>query len=97
LGKVQVKGKKDAIAVYEILDGDAPEIAQLKIETREDFEEGLGLYFRKDFTAAASIFKKITNINPKDLSAQLYLKNSARFMVEGVPDDWQGIEAMDSK
>ncbi len=39
-------------------------------------------------------FKKVTTLNVKDVSAQLYLKLSAKYMVEGVPENWSGVETM---
>ena len=42
-------------------------------------------------------FEKVLTINPKDKTAQLYLERSAQFMAQGVPDDWQGTEIMESK
>ncbi|MBL7129006.1 MAG: response regulator [Ignavibacteria bacterium] len=97
LGKVQVKGKKDIVSVYEFYDGDPEEIKKLKIETKSDFEEGLNLYFKILFADAAVFFKKVVDQNPNDRAARLYLEHCAHFMVQGVPDDWTGIELMVSK
>lgn len=97
LGKVQVKGKQKPVAVFEITDGDPPEIFELKKQTKTDFEEGLNSYFAKEFTEAAVCFKKVLKIHPEDKTAQLYLERSARFMVQGVPDGWEGIEEMAAK
>jgi len=36
-------------------------------------------------------------INSDDKTADLYLKRAAQFMVQGVPDDWDGIETLDHK
>ena len=54
-------------------------------------------YYRKNFTEAASWFKRVLNINPQDRAAELYLGDSARFMVEGVPEDWEGVHQMEFK
>ena len=97
LGKVQVKGKKEAVAVFEIYDGDTDAVKALKISTQTNFEEGLRCYFAKEFVAAAGCFKKVLAVSPDDKTAQLYLERSAQFMVQGVPEDWQGIEIMESK
>jgi hypothetical protein len=97
LGKVQVKGKDVPISLYEAYDGDPEAIIELKLKTKADFEEGLHLYFEKEFAEAAVFFKKVLKINPQDKTAKLYLERSAQFMVQGVPEDWQGVEAMESK
>lgn len=97
LGKVQVKGKQNPVAVFEITDGDPEKIFELKKQTKTDFEEGLSSYFAKEFTEAAVCFKKVLKIHPEDKTAQLYLERSARYMVQGVPDDWEGVEEMAAK
>ena len=97
LGKVQVKGKNQAVAVYEIYDGDADELLDIKMKTTANFEEGLCYYFAGEFAEAAVMFKNVLKENPTDKTAKLYLERAAQFMVHGVPEGWQGIEAMESK
>lgn len=97
LGKVQVKGKIKAASIYEIFDGDAPEIVELKSRTKADFEEGLKYYFSRKFTISAICFERVLDSNPADKSAKLYFEHAAKFMAEGVPEAWTGIETMESK
>jgi two-component system sensor histidine kinase ChiS len=97
LGKVLVKGKNQAVSVYEIYDGDPENVIKLKIDTTSYFEEGLHNYFAKEFAEAAVLFTNVLKVNPSDKAAQLYLERSAQFMVYGVPDDWQGVEAIENK
>jgi len=97
LGKVQVKGKKEAVSVFEIYDGDPEKMIELKLKTKSDFEEGLHLYYAKEFAEAAVCFKQVLKTNPDDKTADLYLKRSAQFMVQGVPDDWDGVETLEHK
>jgi hypothetical protein len=42
-------------------------------------------------------FKNVLNVHSADKTAEIYLRRSARFVVEGVPEDWEGVEAMESK
>jgi signal transduction histidine kinase/class 3 adenylate cyclase/CheY-like chemotaxis protein len=97
LGKVQVKGKKECVSVFEIYDGDPASSIELKLKTKTDFEEGLHCYFAKDFAQAVVRFKNVLTVNPNDKTAELYLRRSARFVVEGVAADWEGVETMESK
>jgi len=32
--------------------------------------------------------------NPKDEAARLYLQRAAHYMVNGVPEDWEGTQVM---
>lgn len=97
LGKVQGKGKQQPISVFEITVGDSREISDLKSRTKTDFEAGLNHYFAKEFTEASVCFKNVLKTNAKDKTAKLYLERSAQFMVQGVPEDWEGVEAMANK
>jgi len=67
------------------------------LKTKSDFEEGLQQYFAKEFAEASVCFKNVLKANPDDKTAQLYLERSAQFMVQSVPEDWEGVEAVDSK
>jgi signal transduction histidine kinase/ligand-binding sensor domain-containing protein/class 3 adenylate cyclase/CheY-like chemotaxis protein len=97
LGKVQVKGKKEPVSVFEIYDGEPEPIIDLKLKTKTDFEEGVQRYFAKEFAEAAVFFKKVLKMNDADKTAKLYLERSAQFMVHGVPENWEGVEALESK
>jgi len=97
LGKVQVKGREGAMSVFEIFDGDSDKMIELKMHTKFDFEKGLKYYFSRKFEDGAVQFKKVLNTNPHDKPAHHYRERCAQFMVQGIPQDWQGIEVMESK
>ena len=97
LGKVQVKGKEDSVSVFEIYDGDPEQTIEFKLETKVDFEQGLVYYFDRKFAEASVCFKNVLEANADDKTAKLYLERSAQFMVQSVPDDWEGVEAVDHK
>jgi class 3 adenylate cyclase len=97
LGKVQVKGKQTAVAVYEIFNGEPERMIDLKLKTKADFERGLAHYTAKEFADASVCFNTVVKTNPDDKTAKLYLERSAQFMVQGVPEAWQGVEAMEGK
>ncbi len=92
-----MKGKDVPISLFEVYDGDAEPIIELKLRTKRDFEEGLHQYFDKEFTEASVCFNKVLKANPVDKTARLYLERSAQFMVKGVPENWEGVEAVKSK
>lgn len=89
LDRAQVRGKREPIPVFEILDGD-PATMNLKLQTRPTFEEGLHLYYERRFAEASVRFNQVLERNPADKAARLYLQRAARWMVQGVPPDWDG-------
>ncbi|MEM8898326.1 MAG: adenylate/guanylate cyclase domain-containing protein, partial [Bacteroidota bacterium] len=97
MGKVQVKGRKEAIGVYECIDGDDSTQRNFKKANIPDFEEALEAYFNRDFVKSMTGFKKILKENPDDKAAYHYLAKSSKYVVDGVSEDWTGIESMKTK
>lgn len=94
LDVVKVKGKKEAVYIFEILDGEPKDIKTLKIETKLDFGKGLQLYKNKEFDNALKIFKSINKINPGDQAASLYIARCKNILEFGVPENWDGVETI---
>ena len=97
LERVKVKGKSKAVTVYEVFDSDAPKIKELKNKTLADFEIGLALYRQKKFAEAQHYFKQMLRVYADDKAALIYIERCEHFQKDGVPDDWDGVEALDSK
>ncbi|MBN1484879.1 MAG: response regulator [Chloroflexia bacterium] len=87
LGRVQVKGKREAISIFEIFQGDREETARLKSESRPIFERGLRLYQEQAFAAAREDFEQVVERNPVDQAAQFYLQRAAYYMDHAVPSN----------
>ena len=94
IDKVRVKGREDAVTVYEVFEGDGDAIVELKERTKPGFESGLELYYGKKFSEASVHFNQVLEKNPQDLAARIYLKRCANYMVNGVPSDWTGVETL---
>ena len=97
LGKVQVKGKKQAVKIHECFDGDLPEIEQCKNEYHSDFESALQHFHDKKFTRAATTLGQIVLKNPEDKTACLFFNKANQLMLNGVGDGWTGVEMMSVK
>lgn len=97
LGKVRVKGKTKPLSVFEITNANSQDVYKLKQQSLNDFETGMKYFFDREFTNASVHFKKVLDVNPQDKTAQFYLERSARYMVQGVGDNWEGVETLDSK
>lgn len=57
---------------------------------KNDFEEGLQLFYDKRFAEASVSFNNVLQMYPEDLASSLYLKRSAQYMVlnrPGFPGD----------
>lgn len=97
MDRVRVKGRQDAVTVYEVFEGDPAGLADLKEQTKPAFEHGIELYYRKKFSEASVDFNQVLEKNPVDLAARIYLKRCANYMVNGVAPDWTGVETLSEK
>ncbi|MBD2576454.1 response regulator [Oscillatoria sp. FACHB-1406] len=73
LDRVRVKGKNQAIAIFEIFDGDPEEVRALKLQTKSEFERAIVYYYQQQLEPAEQIFQEILRLNPEDRAAALYL------------------------
>lgn len=78
IGKVRVKGKRDSVSVFEIFDGDPPDLLEQKRRAQAHFERGVASYFLKRFEESAEMFEKVLEIMPQDTAARVYLKGLKR-------------------
>jgi two-component system sensor histidine kinase ChiS len=97
LDKVQVKGKNSSIAIFEIFDGETPDIFKLKLGTKADFARGVELYNRKEFETALTFFRKVLEMNPKDKAAAIYEKRCENFLKYGIEEEWDGVAVLTEK
>ncbi|HBL58476.1 MAG TPA: hypothetical protein DDZ80_08150 [Cyanobacteria bacterium UBA8803] len=80
IDKVKVQGKSQAVAVFEVFDGDSPEIREAKLASKTLFEEGLLLYYRDRISEAAQKFTQCLQINPEDRVTLTYLEQCQQQM-----------------
>lgn len=74
--RVAVKGKSQLVSVFEVFNGDPPDLRAGKLATKTQFEQALVNYYLQDWTAAARGFTACLKDNPRDRAAQIYLKRT---------------------
>jgi predicted ATPase/signal transduction histidine kinase/class 3 adenylate cyclase/tRNA A-37 threonylcarbamoyl transferase component Bud32 len=97
LGKVQVKGKKDSVAVFEVLDCYSPNTIEMKLESRTKFERAILLYQGEKFAEANQLFKKVLEADETDRAAKFYVDRCEYFLRHGISKVWEGIESWNEK
>ncbi len=97
LGKVRVKGKQSAVKVFEIIDSESEEVRNKKIALGSLFEQAIEAYYSKQFRQALIYFQDILLELPQDKAATFYLERCQHYFEEGIPENWEGIEALDKK
>jgi adenylate cyclase len=94
--RVSVKGKREAVLVYELLGlkgqtgADAEEIAVLSAEALE-------CYGRRDWPGAQALFEQLLRLRPGDGPARLFVERCAAFRQSPPGDDWDGVHRMEEK
>lgn len=97
LGKVQAKGKHQSIDIYECYNGDGDEQVRLKQALQQEFHEGISAYFAKDMMAARRLFDMVYQSNPNDMTAFGFLHRTHHYIMNGLPENWNGVEVMINK
>lgn len=94
---VKVKGKKEAIYIFEIIDGEPENIRNLKIKTKDDYNKALQAYKKKEFKDSLKLLQNIQAVNPDDKALKIYIERCSYYIEKGVPEFWDGVESFDLK
>jgi adenylate cyclase len=97
LGMVQLKGKTKAIAIYECFNGSDENNIQKKLSSLSLFNQAMSDYSNKSFTEATIKFHQVMEMHPEDMTAKLFLGNANRYLNNGLPENWNGVEEMHNK
>jgi class 3 adenylate cyclase len=78
LDTVIVKGKRNSVNIFEILDGEQSNIRAQKIATKQKFSQAQELYKKQNYHDALLVFKEIENESPFDKANQLYIERCVK-------------------
>lgn len=97
LGRVQVKGKREDIGLYECIAGDPADLRQRKAELLAEYHRALEHYFDRRFVEAIALLEALAQQHADDPVLHLYLHKARHWAQTGAPDDWNGVDAMEMK
>ena len=83
LDKVKLRGKEQAVSVYEVFDADNPKLRELKRTTKEEFELGVYDFHAGRLMEALSQFEKIASRAPDDTAVELYRRRCVNAIALG--------------
>ncbi|NER94946.1 MAG: CHASE2 domain-containing protein [Symploca sp. SIO1B1] len=78
IDKLKVKGKSEAVSVFEVFEADPPEIKAGKLKTKALFEEAVLNFHLKRFRSATTLFQGCLELAPQDKTTRIYLQRSQR-------------------
>ena len=96
LDKVRVVGISTPVQLYNIL-GVKAELPKEAFESVKLFQEGMDLYYQKDFVNAAKLFVAAQKLYPEDETPKVFVDRCKQFHKSGVPENWDGIVNLTSK
>ena len=96
LDQVTVKGKSRAIAIYELI-GEKGCLTSEEKNRISNYENGLELYFQKDFQAAKKEFFKVYKANPEDQAVKIKIRSCQIYEKEPPGSDWNGVNNLKRK
>ncbi len=97
LDTVTVKGKRNSVNIFEILNGEIAEIKKLKMNTNSRFKLALQEYRNKNIQKSLDLLAEISLESPKDKVITLYIERCKSFLKNGIPENWDGVENLSQK
>ena len=94
---IRVKGRGEAVAVYECLDHYTPDSFPRMQETLAAYAHGLALYRDEDWNRAVGAFEETLACRPGDALARLHLERCRHYLEHPPPPDWGGVWTMAHK
>ncbi|MFQ3292932.1 CHASE2 domain-containing protein, partial [Reinekea sp.] len=94
LDRVRVKGKQEPVDLYE-LQGKQVSVAQADFNSQ--WQLALIAYRQRKFSEALAAFSALDQMQPKNVTLQLYLERCEHFITNPVADDWDGVYTHTSK
>ncbi|MEZ5537488.1 MAG: adenylate/guanylate cyclase domain-containing protein [Thiolinea sp.] len=86
LDRVQVKGKTEFVAIYEVFNADPQKLRLAKASTRQRFEEAVTHYRQGNYATALSLFKRCLTQAPDDTTTQMFIKRIQRKLTKASVD-----------
>jgi class 3 adenylate cyclase len=94
---VQVKGKTEAVAVYEFFDGDPEPVRSQKCMAVEPFMQGIVRYRANEWVPAEALFATCIEVCPGDSVARMYIERCRRMRASPPGAAWDGVTVQKRK
>ncbi|OGL43035.1 MAG: hypothetical protein A2161_01200 [Candidatus Schekmanbacteria bacterium RBG_13_48_7] len=97
LDLIRVKGKKQAVKIYELICHLDDPLCIDKKKIIDEFHSGLHSYKNKNWTEAEKKFRNVLESDSNDGPSKIYLDRCRMFRMSPPPEDWDGIFSMKTK
>jgi class 3 adenylate cyclase len=93
---VAVRGKSVPIRIFELICARG-DLTPAQAALLRDYERGMDLYLRREFTSAIEAFESVRASHPDDLATSIVLERSRALLETPPPSGWQGAFVMEQK
>ena len=93
LDTVAVKGKTKGVKIYTVKKSLSPE----ETKAWALHNQGMELYYSRDFNAAAGCFREVLGLLHRDPNAESLLERCKTYAASPPPEPWDGVEVMHTK
>ncbi|MDY6781936.1 MAG: GAF domain-containing protein [Cyanobacteriota bacterium] len=97
LDKTRVKGKMQAVGIYEAIDFKTAAIAPELEKFLHLYHCGRQAYLERDFQGAIAYFWDAKQLRPSDRATLLHLQRAQQYLAAPPPEDWDGVHVMTTK
>lgn len=97
LDKIRVKGKHQAINIYELISDRSTPLDANTQEFLHHYQAGRNAYILRDFAQAIACFKSAQAIKPTDQAVQIHLERAYKYQQIPPPNSWDGVWTMIAK
>ena len=94
---IRVRGKQEAVGIYESLEHHTDESFPDMARTLEAFAQGLEAYRRQDWQAAIDAYEGALEANGEDSPSKLFLERCRYYRANSPGDEWDGVWTMETK
>jgi class 3 adenylate cyclase len=97
VARVRVKGRRESVPIYEVFDGDSPDVLEQKLASLPEWKDALSLYYNQQFAQAFKVLARLHTRFPKDAVYERVARLCAAVIRHGAPAGWDGVETIAEK
>lgn len=97
LDKIRVKGKHEAVNVYELIGDRRLALDPIVEEFLSHYNPGREAYLARDFKQAIKHFTAAQSLKPQDIATNIHLKRAKKYLNDPPPTTWNGVHTMTTK